>query len=859
MSDGAVNGQGPPLRAYLGVLLGLFALTALVSILLVRSLADRDALRAARADAQFAADLAATDMSDALALIQSTVARTAAVPGIGAAFAKADCVLTFGAVGPFGHDRLDLVRLDGTVLCSSAPVSGGSSHAGAAWLRDPTAATALAAPVEDPRTKRMSAISAAPVPGSGLLVGIIDLTDVGPALASRFAGPAGLEFLLTTADGQTVIARSVDPAKWAGKSIAGTPFARASDPSDRPDVDGVPRIYASATVASAGWALYAGADRAAALIPVEGVFRQHVAVTLAGMVVLLLGTLLVYRKITVPIQRLTDAMGRATSALAGGAVAVSGPAEIARLAVRFNALVAAVRTEMTKRARAEEVARASEHNYQLMFASIPQPLFVYDIDTLAFLEVNDAAITRYGYTRDEFRSRTVMDILTPDQAHLLPTIKLNPEVHHSGPWTHRSKDGALIDVELTSIGLRYDGRDARLVVVEDLTERKRLEGRLQQSQRLEAVGQLAGGIAHDFNNLLAVILNYAEFVADALPEGDVRKDVAEIQRAASRAADLTRQLLIFARREVAKPQPLDLNAVVAGMENLLRRTIGESIGLKMSLSSELPSVEADPGQIEQVFLNLAINARDAMPGGGQLVVETSAIDLDEGLDAGRPNLSPGRYVQLSVSDTGVGMSAEVMERAFEPFFTTKPEGQGTGLGLATVYGIVTGAGGNIGMYSEPGLGTRVSIHLPAIDAPATAARPVETSAIPRGDGRIVLVVEDETAVLVAAVRILEGHGYRVNPQSDPTAALAVLDDPTARVDILLTDVVMPVLSGFELARRGQELRPGLPVLYMSGYSQDFVAHRGTLPAGSNVLQKPFTRRVLLVAIDATLGRGSRDG
>ena len=854
------SGRWFPLRAYLGAFFLLFAVTGLTSVVFVRGLEDKNSIEAARSDAQFGVSLAAAALSTSLAQLRSTVAGTAAIPGLGASFVRPDCTISFDAIAPFPTTRLDLVRTDGTVLCSSAPAPAGASHAGASWLRDPASATPLAGPVEDPRTKRMSAVSAVPVPGSGMVVGLVDLAGLGPSLFARFAGPQRVEFLVATADGRTVIARSIDPERWIGTRLSSTPFGQASDPVDRPDVDGVPRIYASATVAGADWELYAGVDRGAALLPAQELFRQHVAITLAGMTVLLLGTLLLYRSMMTPLWRLSDAMGRGASGLARSAVAPTGPAEIARLALRFNALVASVDGEIAERTRAEALARTSAQNYRLLFAGNPHPLFVYDSNTFAFLEVNEAAIRRYGYTQEEFRSLTVADVSAPDQTPFMTSMQGRPDLHHSGPRKHRTKDGALIDVALTSIRLAYDGHDARLVVVEDLTERMKLESQLQQSQRLDTVGQLAGGIAHDFNNLLGVILNYADFVAEALPEGDLRHDVEEIQRAASRAADLTRQLLIFARREVTNPQVLDLNAVVGGVEKLLRRTIGEDIELSLSLADDLPCVRADPGQIEQVFLNLTLNARDAMPGGGRLVVETSAVDLDGGYYSGQPDLASGPYVRLSVSDTGTGMTKEVAARAFDPFFTTKPAGRGTGLGLATVYGIVTEAGGNIGIYSEPGLGTRLSIQLPAVDEPATAETRSERRAVPRtGDGRTVLIVEDENAVLVAAVRILTGHGYNVLSRSDPAEALAVLSDPTARVDVLVTDVVMPGLSGVELARTSRELRPLLPVLYMSGYSQELVAARGTLPAGSRVMLKPFTRRDLLEAIADTLAAGGLDG
>ena len=412
----------------------------------------------------------------------------------------------------------------------------------------------------------------------------------------------------------------------------------------------------------------------------------------------------------------------------------------------------------------------------------------------------------------------------------------------------QTHEGILVSAAVRDITTRIDAEHERVLIADELHE-----ARLRQVQRLETVGQLAGGIAHDFNNLLAVILNYAEFVADQLPAGEMKQDVEEIQRAATRGAELTRQLLIFARREVTRPALLDINDVVSGVEKLLRRTLGENVEFVKSLAAGLPAVLADPGQLEQVFLNLAVNARDAMPGGGRLLVETAMVDLDEAYAETDPAVTPGRYVRLSVSDTGVGMTTEVTARAFEPFFTTKPAGQGTGLGLATVYGIVTQAGGRARIYSEPGRGTLIAIHLPAVAGAATLMAPAEVRAAPvRGAGETVLVVEDAAPVLLAAMRILTTNGYLVRAESTPAAALAVLADRTRPIDVLLTDVVMPSMSGVELARRARELRPSLRVLYMSGYSSEMVAYQGAMEAGSRLLQKPFTRIDLLASVRATL-------
>jgi len=507
----------------------------------------------------------------------------------------------------------------------------------------------------------------------------------------------------------------------------------------------------------------------------------------------------------------------------------------------------------------------------------PDALIVVDERGMIRVANRQAAIL-FGYPEAELLGSSV-EMLVPEalraaHAEHRGVYGADPKTRHmeSGlKLTARRKDGTAMPVDIALSSIRTPSGRLTSASIRDIsarveaeTERQRIteelhQARLRQAQRLETVGQLAGGIAHDFNNLLAVILNYADFLAEQLPPGEMRQDVEEIQRAATRAANLTRQLLIFARREVAAPEVLDLNAVISGVENVLRRTLGEDIALKLVLADRLPSVRADPGQMEQVFLNLAVNARDAMPRGGQLVVETAAEELDEVYVTAHPNVAPGRYVRLSVSDTGTGMSPEVVARAFDPFFTTKAPGHGTGLGLATVYGIVVQAGGDVAIYSEPGLGTRVSMHLPAVDEPpAVTSVAAPEPAVDAAEDRTVLIVEDEDAVLVAAARILTGHGYKVVTHADPSDALKLLADRDVVVDILVTDIVMPEVSGFDLARQAQELRPSLRVLFMTGYAEELVMRRGKIPAGSRVLQKPFTRRGLLDAVGEALRPSGHD-
>lgn len=392
-------------------------------------------------------------------------------------------------------------------------------------------------------------------------------------------------------------------------------------------------------------------------------------------------------------------------------------------------------------------------------------------------------------------------------------------------------------------------------------EKESLEEQLNQMRRLESVGQLAGGVAHDFNNILGVILNYAEFVAEEIGEDSpAYDDVEEIRRAAQRAAALTRQLLIFSRRDVVRPRVLDLNAVLAELDKLLRRAIGEHVALETRPAQDLWPVEADPGQLEQVLVNLAVNARDAMPGGGRLLIETTNAELDEEASPLYGDLPPGCYVRIAVSDTGVGMDAETVRHAFEPFFTTKAKGEGTGLGLATVYGIVTGAGGAIQLYSEPGVGTTVKAYLPASGG-EVAPRGQERAVRAEARGERVLVVEDEDGVRRLTERILRRAGYRVLSAPTGRTALDLCAREDEPVDLLLTDVIMPEMLGPELAERATSLRPGLRVLYMSGYSHQMIARRQVSEHETAFVEKPFTSDTLLSGVREALDgpRRERDG
>jgi signal transduction histidine kinase/CheY-like chemotaxis protein len=385
-------------------------------------------------------------------------------------------------------------------------------------------------------------------------------------------------------------------------------------------------------------------------------------------------------------------------------------------------------------------------------------------------------------------------------------------------------------------------------------ERKQAQSQAQQAQRLESLGQLAGGVAHDFNNLLAVILSYASFISEELatPSGpdwperleSVRGDLGQITLAAERAASLTRQLLAFARREVVRPQVLDLDRVITAVQELLDRTLGEHIELITTLAGDLWPVLADPGQLEQVLVNLAVNARDAMPGGGTLTIDTSNITVDADTVAGGSRARQGRNVRMRISDTGTGMPADVLEHVFEPFFTTKEEGTGTGLGLATVYGILTQAEGQIQIYSEPGTGTTFSITLPVTAQELVPlAAPVPYRRSPKGE--TVLVVEDEEALRQVTKRIFARNGYHVITAANGPQALDIARAYPGEIHLLVTDVVMPRMLGKEVADKMRAIKPGIEVLFMSGYARPVLASQGSLEPNVALVEKPFSEAELL--------------
>ena len=508
-----------------------------------------------------------------------------------------------------------------------------------------------------------------------------------------------------------------------------------------------------------------------------------------------------------------------------------------------------------ERRRAEDALRKNEEMFRLLFSNNPLPTWVLDRETLRFLEVNDAAVQQYGFSRDEFRNMSLHDVDHEEEkeTRVEHFRQWRGEGRYHGNWKHRKKDGKTLEVESVSHELNYAGRRVRLVVAQDVSARHLLEQQFRQAQKMEAVGRLAGGVAHDFNNLLMVIKGHTELLRNAMSLTDPHsKKVEQIERAADRATSLTRQLLAFSRMQVLQPRVMNLNEVVEDMGRLLPRLIGEDIDLELRTAKNLGAIKADASQMEQVIMNLVVNARDAMPDGGRLLIETSNEELDSAYNAVHPVVRQGSYILLAVSDNGTGMDAETQAHIFEPFFTTKPQGKGTGLGLATVYGVVKQSGGFVWVYSELGKGTSFKIYLPRVDQPVVKSGATQfASDVPRGTETI-LLAEDEQDVREVAKEFLESGGYTVIEAHDGTEALRLVETHEGAIGLLITDMVMPGMSGQELAGRLRQKRAGLRALFMSGYSERAAAESAQGDTTIRLLTKPFSRSALLRAVHEIL-------
>ncbi|HEY1455666.1 MAG TPA: PAS domain S-box protein [Candidatus Dormibacteraeota bacterium] len=921
-----------PLRLYFVSLALVVVLAGAAAAAYVFIQSTSDAEHAAMADATFAANKAATQIDGGIQLIEAT---SASITGNPAALAQiianpAGCQLGYAPLGAFDSGRIDIARPDGTVSCSSKPGVAGKTYGSASWLA--SASRQVLAPAPDPLDGHPVAIFTFPVPGVGLLAWFIDLTPLAPKLASEFAtGTDRLEFLIASADGRAVVSRSIESARWTGHALAGTPFAASSGAGDRSDLDGTRRLYGTTTMASTGWKVYVGADRATALAAAGLLDQRQIAIIGAGVLLTWLAFLVVYRQVARPLSvsleregagresaertyaqlfegnplpmtvsdvgtgRIIQANAAATEAFGyttrefdtinrGDLLVPQDEAERKQVeSIRTNPDVTfakvgpisfrrkdgtimrgdttsyqvdldgrqawvALIEDVTEKEKTETQLAAAQRSYADLFEGNPLPSLILNPRSLQILEVNQAAVEALGYSRDEFRNLKTSQLIEPQDAAQAAQIQENRDSDAAtlrfGPLTFRRKDGSFMRAVGTSYVVNYGDQQVRVALLEDVTEKEKIEQQMEQAQRLESLGQLAGGVAHDFNNLLTVILTVTSSLKASVADQESIRDIGRIDKAAKSASRLTHQLLAFARREVVTRSVLDVNDQVADLKDLLARTIGSHVVLTVDLAPDLWPVSMDRGQLEQIVINLAVNARDAMQKGGRLVIGTRNVTVDDTYATVHPGLAPGRYVEVRVADSGTGMDRATLEHAFEPFFTTKPIGKGTGMGLATVYGIVKQLEGNVAIYSEVGHGTTVTVLLPATSEAVTVESPTTPSMHLAASGRI-LVVEDYPDLRELFEEILVGAGYEVLVAPDGAAALALARRDAGVIDVLLTDVVMPNLLGPDLARELHAERPGMRVLFMSGHAQGMIGAGSPLPPGATMIQKPFMEAELL--------------
>jgi PAS domain S-box-containing protein len=512
--------------------------------------------------------------------------------------------------------------------------------------------------------------------------------------------------------------------------------------------------------------------------------------------------------------------------------------------------------DITVRRRAEEELRESEERFGKAFRLSPLAITISTERDGRYLDVNDAFLLMLGYKRGDVIGSTATELsFWARPAH---RVEMIGELQEGGRVTglhtqYTTSEGEIREAEVSAELIELEGQSCVLAITRDITETQRLEAQFRQAQKMEAIGRLAGGVAHDFNNLLSVIIGYSDLSLGLVAPGSpVNRNLEQIKEASNRAVSITRQLLAYSRQQVVFPKILDLNEVVQNLTSMLQRMVREDITISFRPTVPIGSINADPGPIEQVLMNLVVNARDAMPGGGEIVIETGHAELDERYVALHPGSHAGQHVVLVVSDTGCGMEEEIKSKIFEPFFTTKEIGQGTGLGLSTVYGIVKQSEGSIWVYSEPGKGTTFKIYFPRVEGKAERlVQPHGEEEFP-GGSETILVVEDDKPLRDLVMRMLQDAGYRVIEAQNAETALDIVKASKPEIDLLLTDAIMPGKSGAELLQQAKVIRPELRSLLMSGYTGDVVALRGGRLPEAAFLEKPFTRRSLLGKVRSAL-------
>jgi PAS domain S-box-containing protein len=846
------------IRGQLSVLIAALAVPLVAFQVLWGYEEYRDAEQAAESEALILADATASSVRQFLGLTEQLLVSVADEFGQ-AWIAADDCgggPELISDLLPF-FVTMTVLRADGRILCSAHPVPEGVDAD--AW--SVTAAVrssggfAMGEAVVGEISGQWILPVGVPVFGAdgalaALIIGSVPLLELAPLLEGVTLDD---EHLVTIATGdRVVIARSHEADTWVGEPLPpGTGFDREIAPgrfvARGPDLLGTSRAWGQVELDN-GWIIYVGVPEASVFGPARALLARQVGTTLLIVIAGILLAGLSYRRIARALQELTRGIRKASGDGQAIPLPDATPAEVSTVVEQFND------TLMSQR-RAEAAERTARERYQAIFDNAVFGLYVSTLDG-RFLQVNPALAAMLGYASREA-------LLEAGPLALYPSAQIREElieraVGHGSienwevDWLRA--DGDPIAVRLNGRRLDGPGGGASFeMIVQDITDEKRTESELRQTQKMEAIGKLAGGIAHDFNNLLTVIGGNLELIDDDLPaEHPMKGDIEQIREAASRASTLTGQLLAFARRDPRGARPISVNRLLLEMERMLVRLIGEDVELETRLAPVPAVISIDPGELEQILMNLVLNARDALPKGGCVIVETRMAPLGSGGATGRPGEDG---VLLSVRDTGVGMDPETTKRVFEPFYTTKPMGEGTGLGLSTVYGIVQRASGHIEIESEPEIGTTVQIWFPLASGEVEVEpRPVvEARVIVGGDERI-LVVEDEELVRVFVRRALTEAGYQIVVASDGREALEVLEGLDTPVDLVLTDVVMPRMSGTELAQRLLTISPDTPVLFMSGYVQNQSMNTQFGDNPEILLRKPFTTAELCSRVRLMLDR-----
>ncbi len=815
--------RGWSLRNYMALFIVVLLGVAGIADFAFRNMAEMDARQSASADASYAAQRAANQLKSGFDAISALSMPLVANPGVAQLFADpSKCSIGYAPIAPFDTGHIDIVRLDGSVVCSSRQgASSGTSpmYEGQAWLQAPQ--PVVVAPLVDPATGNEVVVISYPISGQGAFVWFLDLAPLGPKLAAELgSGVHQLEFLVTSGDGKTVILRSIDPARWIGRSLAGI----ASGSGSQPDLNQTARIYGRSTTDPGGWRVYVGADEAAALSAADQLSNRSLAIIVGGVFVMLMVASVVYRRIAEPVRRLSLVMRGSTPGDAVKAVGSSGATEVTNLAWDFDRLMATVKHELADRLIKEQKALVSERNYRQLFESHPQPMWLYDVHTLRFLKVNDAAVDRYGYSREEFLAMTIKDIRPPQDVPKFLELTAAPQPHYdkTGPWRHLLKDGSTVEVLITSHTTTYDDHEARMVLAEDLSESQRLELELHQSQaRAEASAELSKAkdemvsmVSHEMRTPLASIVGFAELLFTRKVTPEQRGEYLGVMlQEGRRLTALINDFLDLRRIEGGhlkmRYAPADIKALIKRGVALIADPQGNPIQIRVPY--DIPLVRIDGDSIFRVVANLLSNARKYSPEGGSIVVGAGVV---------------ADMLEVYVEDQGLGIPADALPQVFRRFFRVdNPDRhgiKGTGLGLAICKNIVEAHGGTIGVESD-GLGKGARFHFTV---------PLAREAAQIGD---VLVVEDDAGFAHLLQAELTGLGLSSTWAADAETAERLMIKKTARAVVL--DLLLPGLQGEAFLHRLRVKHgTGIPVVVVSLKDLD--------PAESLVLHKAGVTAVL---------------